>query len=561
MKYILFYLLLIVVFRGILGGHQIYGDGREYIIQTQAIVFDGSLAVSPESRRNYWNATNPYGIKLGNTALPVPEKNLNERSQAGGGFGGLYPDKLGGYRYYHYWAYSAVVAPLYFIMHHLDSSGNLEYFSFRLVNLCFLLLFFWLAFRINSSWPSLAVISLFLFSPLIPYCDWQHPEIFCLSLVFTSFYLIECGKGVYFAPLLLGLAASMNPPIALFFPCHLFLSYRSLRSQGHLKITTMIMSSGGYLVATLLALSSSLYFYYYFSTPNVIQKVGLASIGFASFSRVADIFFNPFIGAVFFFPSVFFLVPACIRKDNILVILFLVLSVTLAAFLATSTSNLNAGQIGSVRYSVWLIAPLWYLLFRYLPGNFAFTARSLLLAAGFGATLLIIFWFKTYELFDKKIHRFAESTRTGVEVAGLVRCFPFLGDVEIATENIMGKELVHVSQFNVIYVWYLGKDQYLWIFPWRALKKDLPIIFSTDDPEKIQFETARAPGVRWTANGNTVSVQFNNASSYLESHPVYQRYLMLRSKGKINKILKNQPIFIKNGAIEQVATLKELSGR
>jgi hypothetical protein len=41
-----------------------FGDGREYVLQTQAIVFDHTLAIDPSVRGPYWNDTNPYGVKL-----------------------------------------------------------------------------------------------------------------------------------------------------------------------------------------------------------------------------------------------------------------------------------------------------------------------------------------------------------------------------------------------------------------------------------------------------------------------------------------------------------------
>jgi len=106
---------VIVVYAGLSGPHILHGDGREYILQTQALVFDHALRIDTEARREYWNHTNPHGITLQEADPPAatPSTALTESSQAGGGFGGLYPDRFGHYPYYHFWAYSAVVAPVY----------------------------------------------------------------------------------------------------------------------------------------------------------------------------------------------------------------------------------------------------------------------------------------------------------------------------------------------------------------------------------------------------------------------------------------------------------------
>jgi hypothetical protein len=155
------------------GPNTLHGDGCEYILQTQGIVFDRTLTIRPEARKDYWNRTNPYGVRRGGTRPPA--KVLSESSQSGGGFGGLYPDRFGNYRYYHFRAYSAAVAPVYIPFHLLDSSGSLEYLSFRFVNVCLLLGFFFLAYRQRPQWTTLAILGFLLFSPLVPYCEWQHP--------------------------------------------------------------------------------------------------------------------------------------------------------------------------------------------------------------------------------------------------------------------------------------------------------------------------------------------------------------------------------------------------
>lgn len=122
-----------------------FGDGREYMLQTQSIVLDRSVSIDPLKRGSYFNETNPFGIKLGikgpysgmekgleslqqqgieqglEQGLQQGEsqsRKVEERDQYGGGFGGLYPaldsskEKPSLY-FIHSWIYSAATVPIY----------------------------------------------------------------------------------------------------------------------------------------------------------------------------------------------------------------------------------------------------------------------------------------------------------------------------------------------------------------------------------------------------------------------------------------------------------------
>ncbi|HAS82221.1 MAG TPA: hypothetical protein DCS43_05995 [Verrucomicrobia bacterium] len=539
LRSVLFLIVLMgAAYYGLRGRHILHGDGKEYILQTQAIVFDGTLSINTAARKDYWNRTNPYGIVLGDARAPA--STLSEATQAGGGFGGLYPDRSGHYRYYHYWAYSAVVAPVYALFHGIDPSGSLEYFAFRFVNVGFLLLLFGLIARQNPGGPTLAVLALLLFSPLIPYCDWQHPEIFCLSLVLASFHLSSNGKAA--SPLPLGLAASMNPPILLFFPCHLFLV---LRSGVPRRTRDLCRLAAGYLLGGLFAVSSGVYFLYHFGTPNVISSIGMASLENASLGRMLDIFINPFVGAVYFFPMLFLLIPACLSRKTLIPCLAVFASVLLAAWLASSTSNLNAGQVGTIRYAVWLIAPLWVCPLRDLPERFSRSPRGWLVYAGLVLSFLLVAFLGTNKLLRKDIRKFGGAWRAQPEVAAIVRLSGYLGDTEIAVENILGKELDRPSFFRGVYLWDLGHGDCLWIFSERSLSRQRPVVFRLATPGDIAFRASPGQPLDWTVQGDVVTLRaFQHPR--LHKHPLLGNYLTLRSKGAISAILKNQPISIRS---------------
>ena len=167
------------------------GDGREYILQTQAIVFERSLAISPAARAAYWNRTNPFGKELGDVRpldAARPEI-LRESSQAYGNFGSLYPDRFGAWRYCHAWIYSLAAAPFYALLHY--SGSGLEYYAFRALNA---ILFAAALMSIFFAWPGLRSAFLagaVLLTPLAGYLQWAHTEVFCFALTTLSFALIE----------------------------------------------------------------------------------------------------------------------------------------------------------------------------------------------------------------------------------------------------------------------------------------------------------------------------------------------------------------------------------
>ena len=538
-------LLVAVAWAGLRGPPILHGDGREYVLQTQAIVFDRSLRIDPDARRDYWNATNPYGLVLGATRPPADR--LVEHKQAGGGFGGLYPDRFGRYRYYHFWLYSAVVAPVYGLFHLFDPSGSIEYFSFRFVNVLFLLLFFVLAWRRAAGGPTLAVLALLTCSPLIPYCDWAHPELFCLALSFAAFHFADRPKGRLAAPLLLGLAASLNPPILFFFPA-LFL-FAAVSPDRPLRQAPVHLLAA-FALGGAVALSSMAYFQFYFRTPSVISAVGLASLDYASLSRTLDVFFNPFVGALWFFPLALLAVFTCFRRGRRLADAVLLAGVLAAAWLCSATANFNAGQVGTVRYAVWLLAPLWFVLFQRIPRQFQRSPQGLAWIAALLLGLAFAVHFRTGLLLEKNIDRFGGSWRARPEVAALLRIFPYAGDAEILAENILGEELRHPSRFRDVYCWDLGHDRLLWLFPERALARGLPIYVRTDTPEDLSFAARPAQPVPLESQSDGLRLQLpTDPLPRLLRHPVLGNYLLLRSRGRIDAIATAQPLRLRSKSI------------
>lgn len=482
------------------GKPRLHGDGREYILQTQAISLHGRLSIDCDELRDYWNDTNPYGIKL--TTTRAPQSQLSESAQAGGGWGGLYPDRFGVYRYYHFWAYSLAVAPLYTALHYLIGAP-FEYHAFRIANWIFLLVPFIAAWCRKPGWTLTTIFALSLFSPLVPYTDWQHPEIFCFSLIFLSFWLAASPRWFWWAPLTLGLAAAQNLPIGLFFPLHLAYFFQHHRREVR---SSPVLTAGVYTAALFVAASSTLYWLHFFGCLNVIASVGGADLRFSSLGRVSDLFLSPAVGAVWLYPTLFLFLPWMIRKREGLLVALAMATVVAVAYLSVATGNFNAGQVGSLRYAVWILAPFWYLITAGATPESGSRSgyRPALLTGCAVLNLLMIVTFKSDRLARKDTRRFEGSHRGVPEVAALYSFLRYNDDAEILTETILGEELRHRAQFSGIYLWTLTP------------RSSLCLIARPDSPGSILAEwPAETPFAYRTVPKGNVVLHFTNGLAQL----------------------------------------------
>lgn len=433
------------------GKHSLHGDGAEYILQTQAIALHGTLRIDPGDLLDYWNRTNPYGMVLLPPRPPSPA--LAEDAQAGGNWGGLYGDRFGDYRYYHFWAYSLCAAPIYLLLHCI-AGAPFEYHAFRILNAVCLMAPFIVAWRRRRCGWLPVIVLLGLCSPLVPYADWQHPELFCLSLMVLSFWLAGAERHFLWSPLLLGVAAAQNIPIALCFPLHGLLL---LQSHGPEARARPIAVLGAYGLALLLPFGSLFYWHHAFGVFNVIAAVGLADFKYASLGRAVDLFFSPAVGAVWLYPTVFLFLPWAVGKRNLPVLATALVTMAGMAYVASATRNLNADQVGSLRYAVWILAPLWFLVLNPEGRREGLRRRLAWCAAvALVLNLLVIFAFKYDRLFRKDARRMAGAHRKGPEVAAVYALTRYNDDTEILVENILEHELRRRERFGGIYFWNLG---------------------------------------------------------------------------------------------------------
>jgi hypothetical protein len=520
----------------------LYGDGREYVLQTQSMALHGSMVIDREKAAAYWNATSPYGIKL----QVMPAKSFSyppsQGQQADGNFGGLYPDRFGDYRYYHVFLYSALVAPMYKLLHVVFPNTGIEYNAFRYTNLILLCLPFLLAWRIKASWPLLIVLVLAVFSPLVAYVPWQHAEIFCFSLIVSAFLCVQIKKFRFVSPILLGLAAAQNLPAVFFF---LPLAVLVLTQRRPANKSEWIKWGAAFAVGGWISLLPLLYFKYYFGVASLISSTGLADLRFASASKVFDMFFSPLIGAFWAFPVCFLFLSAVLRKQNLFFLCAALVAMIAGAFLSSSTANFMSGQICAARYMVWLLAPLWFMCFNSdgLPSKEDGPVRYILFSLGIAANVAMIFLFGMGVFWDETKCLLSKNWRTFPTVAQLERALRYDEDPEVLAETIMHRELLSTAHFNGLYVWNLGPDASVWLVSKRAL----------ESKDRFVWIKKHIPAYRAIPKGNELFVSdgkglWLNPSLQYRSHPLLGDYVLAFVDEPLGNYKSEIPVYVRNTA-------------
>lgn len=505
-----------------------FGDSRDYIIQTQAIVFDQQLAIAPEGRAEYWNATAPFPVHLDPRQKSASGTGSSDHSRLfGGAFGSLYFDNRGDLRYLHSWVYSLVVAPVYALLH-LGGDPSVEYTAFTLVNTLLLFVPILVLWRTYPQVSTLIGILIFLASPVTPFLAFAHTEIFCLTCVLLSFLLIGHRKMGIAAPIVLGLGAAQNIPIVLFFPLHLWLNARyeprplSLRRLSSLALP--------YVCGIALPVGMMLYNLSTFDTLSPIAHFGHADLRFISLRRMLSFCISPMIGAFWFLPASWLAIMyACTIGRARLVIPF-ALSICAAVSLACATNNFYSAQLGVCRYALWALAPLYALPYvAYQQASLGKTSRAiprLFLGIGLLSTILIQVWMRTWLFVGGDSLTFSPFKRATPAVATLYSLMRLHDDIEPVVENLRAQEVVRPHQFSGCYAWNLGDDQALLILSGRALADpSASIELRTSQDLRNEPELTRLMNVVMLGPSH-YSLSLRHSTTFYV-HPFLGRYLLI----------------------------------
>jgi hypothetical protein len=452
----------------------IFGDGIEYVLQTQAIVFDHTLAIDPVARGAYFNETNPYGrtVLFEPSQLAGREFRLDERNQFGGGFGSLYLALDGTYRFAHAWIYSAAVAPFYALLHVIQP-GAFEYRAFALANLCFLLVALFLLWRLQPGWASVAFLVTLFASPLTPFLQWAHSEIFCASGVIAAFGLLRYSRWRWLSPVLVGVVAAQNIPLVLLFPFHFYLYAQESGWRLTKPRRVTLRDLRPYMIAVALPVIVMCQSQLLFGEWNIIPALGFADFSNLTLHRIAAVAVSPIGGVLWYFPLALVACALVVVAGRWREALLCGVSILAVAALSLTTNNFNSAQLSASRYSMWFVAVLWTLPFYVDAFQVCATKRIVSVVVLFSSILCasVLWWLKTYTFLFSEWSSFVALKRAVPEVAALYRWTHFNDDVEVLVENIKQAELVRPHELSDIYIWNLGANQSMWVVSKRAFLK------------------------------------------------------------------------------------------
>lgn len=538
-------LLAFVALRALRAPQSEFGDGREYVLQTQSILFDGSLSVDPARRAPYFNETNPYGLQLDATqaAPPDPEAEGEDR-QFGGSLGSLYLSSDGSYRYIHPWVYSLVVSPVYAALH-LVAPGPSEYLAFRITNIIVLSVPLLLLWRWQPRWQTLLFLVVLFASPISPHLQFAHPEAFCLGLVLASFALVKPGRFRALSPFLLGIAAAQNVPIALFFPLHLWLLWReSGLRRDELSVKLFIRTALLYVSAAMLPAALLLYSRWYFGVFSLIAHLGQADFAYLSARKLFAVFVSPMIGCLWYMPASWLAVVVAFGRGQLRTAAFFVVSVVIVAALSSTTANINSAQLSACRYAVWYLGALYVLPFLLREERSAAAQRraALSFALGMAVVAIILLQLGTWRFLKGESFRFFSSQRAVPEVAALYRFTHFHDDVEPLVENIMQREIPVAHRFRGVYVWNIGKRESVWVVTQRAMNA------SNSFEVRVSGDLALASDVTSAfeisqRSGDLFRLTLRSGTSF-HRHPYLGGYLLLWAPVRVEGVRSEAPVVV-----------------
>lgn len=326
----------------------ISGDGVEYYLMTEAFAghYDPSITVNDledfrkefarhpdwnDGWRNFFNGIHKQ-FASGHTFY-------NEY--------GLFTDKGNKTYSYHFWFYSLLSSPFYFLLKALGADGLKV---FHLVNTLLILAVLWYIL-FKSSLPfirSVFAALLFFLSPVLWYLTWTGPEVYSFSLFFLSLILFYEEKFLW-SVFFIVLASYHAPPIIFFasIPGLAWIIRKKITPKG----TLFLLLSG------LLFLFPYLFYYFHFQTFSLITHAGFIQPRLVTPDRFHSYFFDLnqglIVGGPLLLPLFFilYLRKVYTQKWNVDLLFFPVLLAFV--YVVAGQANWNAGCYVIQRYAMW----------------------------------------------------------------------------------------------------------------------------------------------------------------------------------------------------------------
>ncbi|NFI51515.1 hypothetical protein FDA52_00715 [Clostridium botulinum] len=413
----------------------IYGDGQEYALMTQAFenhfspdVSKLDIAAGTDSYNynfilNREDGEYPYGFFTSNY-----EKNYS----------------------YHFWLYSLLVMPIKLILGLLKANQLRCFQIFNAIIYILTLLYTYKKLKISEK-SKFFIITFLIVNPALYYIVWTHPEIFTFSLVCISL-VMHLNKEYEKAIFTVSVASMQNQPIiflgGMYFIDYFITKYTSKNNINFKEYIFQFMKKAIFFIPFFIPL---VFYYINYGTFSLIASKGYVKID-GIIKKIVSLFFDLNQGIVVFMPIfilIFFIILfSGLIKKNVKALLNMI-TILVIISVCSLQMNWNAGESGIMRYSIWIIPILVYFMViykdKFLNSNFNTIIEKLIIVSIFFTGSIII----STGLFEYKYSylEFNPLTKYVLDVAPSI----YNPQEEVFAERALHKEYDYYNELPIIY--------------------------------------------------------------------------------------------------------------
>lgn len=295
------------------------------------------------------------------------------------------------YYSYHFWAYSLLNLPIFYILNYLDLN---EMRSFQISNSILLVICLGslIYFKNLSPQQRLWLFLLSSLNPILLYVKWPHPEVFCYAFLTLAIFS-ALDKNYRIAVLASSIASLQSTPV-MFFTFILILfgwNDRARRSNELIWLTSI----------SIVSIIPYIFYYAHYNTLNLIVHLGWADVSYISLDKVLSLFFDFNFGLFSYVPllllvSILLLMSGIANRDFHTTSLWVTLFLMAVLF---STQYLwNCGMMYIHRYAI-LMCPIMIMIVIYnMPRHPRMTSKLLLLLSIFSTMAIVTPLLYEYDL-------------------------------------------------------------------------------------------------------------------------------------------------------------------
>jgi hypothetical protein len=278
---------------------------------------------------------------------------------------------------WHFWLYPLCALPVKFLLHACRANPQA---ALQVTNVLFFLGGLYVAlFRHRvSAGKRLTLVGLAAVSPVVWYLRWPSPEVFTWTLVLLCLVCLN-NKQYVLSALCAALAATQNPPVIFLAGYVAVLSWREHRQRreawGQGRGVRMFLTRPvaiGTSAAAFLALGPTLFSYVVYGVANPIAAHGGTDVTLISWERTWSLLTDLEQGLLPYVPALLLLAGVAglrILFTRNLAGLGMVAVLTSMILACQVTTLWISAAAGLMRYAVWMLPVLAWLVAQYVPLN------------------------------------------------------------------------------------------------------------------------------------------------------------------------------------------------